>query len=325
MDKIRVGLVGIGGMGGCHFYNYEKVENATLVAVCDVRKDVAKEKIGDRDIKIYTSLDKMIKNEELDMIDICTPSYLHKEMAVKLLEKGYHVLCEKPMTLNKKEAKKVLTAAANTDKKFMVAHVVRFMAPYMYLKNVIKSEELGKLIRLDMKRISSIPAWSWEDWMRNEKKSGGVATDLSIHDIDFVQSVLGAPDKISAYRYNMKSNNDTVVTNMTYGDVLVTCEGAWYNTDIPFHANFLAVFQNGNLELTDKLYKNGKEVNLAQSTADSVELGINVGNDDGYLKEMQYFINCIITDKKPDLVTPESSAYSVELVDKIKKKAKKLK
>ncbi len=325
MDKkIKVGLVGVGGMGGCHFYNYEKVENAELVAVCDVRKDVAKEKVGKRNIKIYTNLARMLQNQELDMIDICTPSYMHKDMAIKLLNKGYHVLCEKPMTLNARDAQKVVEASKETDKNFMVAHVVRFMKPYMTLRKVIESGELGKLIRLDMKRISGIPTWSWEDWMRDEKRSGGVTTDLSIHDLDFVQSVLGMPDTIQSYRYNMKENNDTVVTNMTYGDTLVSCEGTWYNTGIPFHATFLAVFQNGSLELSDKLYKNGVPVEAEATKSDAVDLGINVGNDDGYLNEMQYFINCIIENKKPDYVTPESSAQSVLLADMIKKKAKKL-
>lgn len=163
--------------------------------------------------------------------------------------------------------------------------------------------------------------------MRDEKRSGGVATDLSIHDIDFVQSMLGTPDKIQAYRYNMKDNNDTVVTNMTYGDLLVSCEGTWYNTSIPFNATYSAVFQDGYIELKDgKVYKNGNLVEFTnKSSSVDVDLGINVGNDDGYLKEMQYFVNCIIEHKKPSYVTPESSAKSVELVDRIKKKAVKLK
>ncbi|MBR2444906.1 MAG: Gfo/Idh/MocA family oxidoreductase [Clostridia bacterium] len=323
MDKVRVGLVGVGGMGGCHFFNYADIKNAELVAVCDVRKDVAKEKVGDKKIKIYTDLNKMLRSEKLDMIDICTPSYMHKDMTIKLLKKGYHVLCEKPMTLNAKEAKQVLAVAKATDKNFMVAHVVRFMAPYAYLRQVIKSGELGQLLRLDMKRISAIPTWSWEDWMRDEKRSGGVTTDLSVHDLDFVQSILGMPDKIEAYRYNMKCNNDTVVSNLTYGETLVTCEGTWYNANIPFHANYLAVFQNGYVELSDKLYKNGVEVRLEKKTADdSADLGINVGNDNGYLEEMQYFVNCIIEGKKPNLVTPESSAQSITLADMVKKKAR---
>ena len=266
----------------------------------------------------------MLRKEKLDMIDICTPSYMHKDMAIKLLKKGYHVLCEKPMTLNARDAKKVIEASQKTDKNFMVAHVVRFMAPYMYLKSVIESNELGKLLRLDMKRISSIPTWSWEDWMRKPELSGGVATDLSIHDIDFVQSILGMPDKVTAYHSNMKDNNDYILSNLTYGDTLVTCEGTWYNTGIPFHATFLAVFQNGYVELSDKLYKNGKEVKLDEPKATEKDLGINVGNDNGYLNEIQYFVDCINNGKKPDYVTPDSSAKSVELVDLIKKKAVQL-
>ncbi len=326
MAKVRVGLIGVGGMGGCHFYNYEKIADAELVAVCDVRENVAKEKVGDRNIKIYTDYNKMIKNEDLDMIDICTPSFLHADMAVKLLKKGYHVLCEKPMTLNTRDAKRVAAIANQSEKNFMVAHVVRFMAPYRYLRNVIETKELGRLIRLEMKRISAIPQWSWEDWMRDEKLSGGVTTDLSIHDFDFVQSVLGMPDKLNSYRYQMTNNNDTVVTSMIYdGDILVTCEGTWYNTSIPFNASFTAVFQNGYVELNKgKLIKNGKEVELNNEEAPKVDLGINVGNDDGYLAEMSYFVNCIKEGKKPDYVTPESSAQSVVLADLIKKKSLKL-
>ena len=146
MDKVRVGLIGIGGMGGCHFYNYEKIPNAELVVVCDVRENVAKEKVGDRNIKIYTDYNKMIKNEKLDMIDICTPSFLHADMAVKLLKKGYHVLCEKPMTLNAKDAKRVAFVANEAEKNFMVAHVVRFMGPYTYLRNVLKPRSLVDLL-----------------------------------------------------------------------------------------------------------------------------------------------------------------------------------
>ena len=163
--------------------------------------------------------------------------------------------------------------------------------------------------------------------MRDEARSGGVATDLSIHDIDFVQSVLGMPDKLNSYRYQMTNNNDTVVTSMIYdGDILVTCEGTWYNTSIPFDASFTAVFQNGYVELNKgKLVKNGKPVELNKEEVENVDLGINVGNDDGYLIEMSYFVNCIKEGKKPSFVTPDSSAQSVILADLIKKKASTLK
>lgn len=324
MANIRVGLIGIGGMGGCHYENYKQVNGATLVAVADVRVDMAKEKTKGTDVKVYADYKEMLANEQLDMVDICTPSFLHADMAIACLEAGYHVLCEKPMTLNAEEAEKVLAATQKTDKNFMAAHVVRFMNPYVYLRNVIESNELGKLMRLDMKRISSIPKWSWEDWMRDEKRSGGVITDLSIHDIDYVQSILGMPDSVSSIHYGLKNNNDFAQTEMVYGDTLVSCEGTWYNAGIPFHATYLAVFENGYVESTDKLYKNGKEVAIEQEAVKEVDLGINVGNDNGYLNEIQYFIDCIHNGKKPTLVTPESSANTMKLVDKIKAAAQKI-
>ena len=273
MANLRVGLIGIGGMGGCHYGNYKDVKGATLVAVCDVRADMAKEKTEGTGLPIYTDYKEMIEKESLDMVDICTPSYMHKEMAIYCLSKGLHVLCEKPMTISDDDAKRVLEAASKTDKYFMAAHVVRFMAPYAYLREVIKSGELGRLIRLDMKRISSIPKWSWEDWMRDEKRSGGVITDLSIHDIDYVQSILGMPDKISCVHHGLKNNNDFAVTEMVYGDTIVSCEGTWYNAEIPFHATYLAVFDNGYVESTDKIYKNGVAVGGDEKKAEELDLG----------------------------------------------------
>ena len=325
MADIRVGLIGIGGMGDCHYENYKQVKGARLVCVADVRVDMAKEKTKGTDVRVYADYKEMLEKEELDMVDICTPSYLHADMAVYCLEKGYHVLCEKPMTLNAEEAQRVLAVASKSDKNFMAAHVVRFMTPYVYLRGVIQSGELGKLLRLDLKRISSIPTWSWEDWMRDEKRSGGVITDLSIHDIDFVQSILGMPDDVSAIHYGLKNNNDFAQTQMVYGETLISCEGTWYGTNIPFQATYLAVFENGYVKSGEKLVKNGKEVIIEQTEkADDVDLGINIGNDNGYLNEIQYFVDCIVNGKKPSLVTPESSAQTMTLVDKIKAQAQKI-
>lgn len=322
MNKLRVGLIGIGGMGFCHYNCYKKIDSAQLVAVCDVRTDMAREKTGG-DVKIYADFEEMARVERLDMVDICTPSYLHADIAVKCLEMGLHVLCEKPMTLTDGDADRLLAAAGSTDKNFMVAHVVRFMKPYAYLRETINRGELGRLLRLDMKRISSIPKWSWEDWMRDESKSGGVVTDLSIHDFDFVQSVLGKPDDLKSYYSPIVENSSFSVAQMRYGNALVTCESGWYNADIPFNASYSAVFDNGYIDFKDgKVYKNKTEVSLGGSAEE--ELGINIKGDDAYQAEIEYFIECSLKGAKPDFVSPASSADSVRLSDAIKNNAVKL-
>ena len=313
---MKVALIGIGGMGGCHYMNYKSIPEAEVIAVADVRTEMAKEKVAGTDTKVYATMEELLANEKPEMIDICTPSYLHADMAIKALEAGCHVLCEKPMTLNTADAQRVLDAAKKSNKLFMVAHVVRFMQPYAYLRGVIKSGEMGKLLRLDMKRISAIPTWSWEDWMRQTDKSGGTPMDLMIHDLDYIQSVLGMPDSISGIYHVLREDNDYAVANLMYGDTIVSTEGTWFHTRIPFDASFLAVFENGFVRLAGgELYRNGEKVDLGAAECAKEDLGINVSNADGYSVEIRYFMNCIKENKAPEMVTPDSSYNSVKLVE----------
>lgn len=319
MIMFKVALIGIGGMGGCHFDVYKSIPDCKVVAVADVRVDMAKEKVNDESVHIYSDMDTLLANETVDMVDICTPSYMHADMVIKTLEMGINTLTEKPMSLTESDCEKIIEAAKKSSAKFMVAHVVRFMAPYSYLADEIKKGELGNLLRLDMKRVGSIPVWSWEDWMRDCSKSGGTPIDLSIHDIDFVQSVLGEPDDVNGVYYKLNDNNDFVVANMIYGKTVVSTEGTWYNYELPFNASYRAIFQNGAIELKDGVvYKNGQKIEL---DADDAELDseINLSGTDGYATEIKYFIDCVKNNKTPDFVSPESSKASVALVERIVK------
>ena len=323
---IKVGLVGIGGMGGVHYDAYKNIQGADVVAVADVRVDMAKEKCKGDNVKIYASLDELLKCENVDMIDICSPSYMHTAMAERALLAGCHVLCEKPMSISSDDTTRVIKTAEKMGKSFMTAHVVRFMNPYKYLASVIESGELGKPVHFDMQRLSHVPEWSWEDWMRDTDKSGGTPIDLSIHDIDFIYSVFGEPKSVNGVYKKLENNNDYIVSNLVYDGFTVTTTGGWFNAQFPFTAEFFAIFENGMVKLEGgKLYKNGETVVIeAPEKAEEIDLGINVGNDNGYLAEIQYFVDCVINGKDPVYVTPESSARSIELADMIKKKAAKL-
>ena len=320
---MKVGLIGIGGMGFVHFGCYKK-RGDIEIAVADVRVDMAKDKIKDETIPVYASYEEMIKAEKPDFVDICTPSYMHADMAVKAMELGCHVLCEKPMSISSAEAKRMIDAKEKYGKKLMIAHVVRFMAPYVYLKSVIDSGEIGKPVHIIMHRLSEAPKWSWENWMLNVEKSGGVTLDLSIHDIDFMQYVFGQPKSLNATYQDMKDNNNYVSTTFYYDGFSVETVGSWYNASIPFQAEYHAVFENGSVvSKGGKVMKNGKEVSL-EITETSENTGINLSGADGYADEIAYFIDCINNDKEPERVTPVSSLYSVMLVEEILDKANRV-
>lgn len=318
---IRVALIGIGGMGFVHYNAYKKINDAEIVAVADPRVEMAKEKIGEDNVNVYSHIDDLLANEKVDMVDICTPSYTHADLAIKAMEAGLDVLCEKPMSVTASEAERMLEVKKRTGKRLMIAHVVRFMAPYVYLKGIIDSGELGKPLSIQMRRISSIPRWSWEDWMRDVNKSGGAPIDLSIHDIDFVQYVFGKPREILSMHKPLACDTNYIVSNLVYDGFSVNIVGGWFCCEMAFDASYVAVFEKGIVRSEHgKLTKCGEEVQLEVGET-SENTGINLTGADGYADEIAYFVDCIKKGIAPDRVTPESSLYSVSLTSELVEKA----
>ena len=319
--NMKVALVGVGGMGYCHYLAYKDVDGAEVVAVCDVNMEMLKEKVGADGVRMYESFDELLKCEQVDFIDICTPTYLHAEQSIKAMEAGFHVLSEKPMALNNEETAKILDTVERTGKRYMVAHVVRFGTPYMYLKDAIESQKHGKLIRLSMKRISSIPTWGFENWFQDINRSGLVCLDMMIHDIDFMQNTLGEPKDIVGVNYDLNGLNNYVGATYIYDGCSVYVESGWYKAEMPFESGFMAIFENGYIKLANgKLTDNGTEVSFEEKS-EAKDIGINVKLSNSYAREIQYYVDCMKDGKPTDMVAPDSSANSIALVKKTLEKA----
>jgi len=207
-------IVGFGFMGMTHAMSILNHPGAQLLAIVDLDPDKALENLGQEggnldtgaikkedisDIRTYTSFEKCIANEKVDACILSVHTELHYSMAIQALEAGIHVLVEKPLVLDLAEGEKLIDLASQKNLILMVAHVVRFMPPYMKLKHWVESGEFGELSWLSMTRFTGLPAWG--QWMEKQKdygSTGGALFDLAIHDIDFVQWVLGKPDSIEA-------------------------------------------------------------------------------------------------------------------------------
>ena len=322
---MKVALAGMGGMGKNHFNIYRKFDDIEFVAGCDIRTEITDDFASKYpDMKFYNDFEKMLEEVKPDVVDICTPTYLHAEHSVAALRRGIHVICEKPMALSSTETQAIVEEAAKSGKSFMAAHVVRFMRAYVYLAEAIKSQKHGKLLKLQLRRISGTPTWSWDNWFLDKARSGHVVLDLMIHDIDFMQSVLGQPKDIvgAHYEYNNLTNYASAV--YLYDGCSVSIESGWFKSNPPFTADYFALFENGYIILKDgQVNDNGEIQELAQN--DMIKSsGINISNVDGYAGECRYFIDCIKEDRKPDFVTPESSAAAVKLVEMTIEKATKI-
>ncbi|QNK58956.1 Gfo/Idh/MocA family protein [Paenibacillus sp. PAMC21692] len=320
---MRVALVGAGGMGRHHLNVYKQMNDVEVVAVVDADLDNARTYIASDAITFYADLEDMLASEHVDMVDICTPTFLHAQQVMKVMEHGIHVLCEKPIALHPGEAKQVIECAAEYQVQFMVAHVIRFWPEYVYLKQVFEERRYGKLKQLQLSRISSIPQWSWQDWMMKGEQSGGSALDLHIHDTDFILHLLGTPKSVTSVGIKEGRTLDYISTVYEYDHMLVQAEGGWYKSPLPFSMSFKACFEQAILE-----YKNGNlsvyaeneqtiEVSFQEKAKSSSESsGINIDLADGYFNEIEYFLDCIREGKRPERSLPESSLESLTIVYK---------
>ena len=313
---LKVGLVGVGGISGAHIPVWEEMENAELVALCDIRPERMEKYSGKR---CYTDFDEMLANEELDILDICLPTYLHADFAVKAMEKGINVITEKPISLKEEDVERVYGAAEKNNVKFMVAHVLRFWPEYELLKEIYDSKRYGKLLSGTMIRLGGYPKWSWDGWMMDEKRSGMVPFDLHIHDLDFMVYAFGLP-KVS-YQYRSKlPNQDYISLVYDFGDFSINSEASWYSASYPFTAEFRFQFEDA-VVASEKgkmmIYlKDDEKIDLSQE-AEGDTGNINLPKSNAYANEIIYFADCVENNKPVDKFRPEELSCVLKILNNL--------
>jgi len=322
---VKVGVIGLGFMGRAHLQNYQKHPEVKITAVSD---SVAKRLKGDlagggnistekdvfdfTGISTYEKADELIADENVDLVDICLPTYLHAEFAVKALKNSKHVLCEKPMAANLEECNSMIEAAEKADRKLMIGQCLRFWPEYEVLKDYVETGKMGKLVGLFCFRGGGTPVWSAGNWLLQKDKSGGVLLDQHIHDIDTVNFLLGLPESVSSQGRNTieGSGLDIISTNYYYpGGPVVNALDNWVlNGEFGFNMTYLAGFEKGNI-VFDAQRSPTIKINPDEGKGFTPELSPG----DGYSREIGYLISCIIEDKPLETVSPRSARDSIRI------------
>lgn len=298
-----------------HATVYGMLDRAKLVAVADRNIAKAQEFAAGYDIPAYSSLEDMLSSEDIDALDICLPTHLHAEATMRAASEGLHVLCEKPMALSIEEADAMIETCRSNGVRLMVAHCIRFWPEYVRLKNAVDSGEMGRLLSLNLTRYGQFPSWSSDNWLADEKLSGGGVLDMHIHDTDFALHLLGEPDSMESWGTIDARGPSHAFTTMQFGGTVVHLEGGWnLPPGAPFKMAFRAIFERGAMifdagPLT--IYRDSGEHEVPQFVSMSAEGGGNISDLGGYFHEIDYFVNCLLDGKPMDLVTPESARLSL--------------
>lgn len=330
----RVAIVGFGFMGRMHYGCWKKVEGAKIVALCDKDTSQFKAPIQGGNLKgadasvdfgdaaIYDDFDQMLAEAKPDIISLTLPTTLHVPLTVKALNAGVSVLCEKPMALDAVSCETMINAAKNAPNgaKLMVGQCLRFWPAYVYLKELINTKKFGKVIAASFRRYSAPPGWGkGKSWFLDEKKSGGVALDLHIHDTDIIQYLFGVPKSVtSTASYNSEGTMLYISTLYNVGSPAVTAEGSWAMTPtLGFEAGYVVTFEKAVVILDAKRPKP-----LCVYPMDGAPFEPKLPEGDGYAFEIQWFMDTLCGKKVDLITTPEQSRDSVRIVDAEKQSAK---
>ncbi len=319
---LKVGLIGCGFMGATHARCYKNIEGVEIVAVADIRKEKAEEAAADTNAVIYGDGMDLIANADVDVIDICLPTYLHKEYALKAMEKVKYLFVEKPVVLTAEEGKALIEKSKETGCQVQVGHVVRFKDDYIELKKYVDNGTYGKVINASFRRLSSRPGWGWNNWLLDHTLSGGAGQDLHIHDIDYVLSIFGTPKNFYSVKNSLGEQNSYVNTLLQYDDFAVGVEGTW---DLPssysFSSYFRVVFEKAVVEdVCGKLmlYTNegASEIVIEKKANIGAVAGGNLSNIAGHYNEIAYFCERAKAGEKIEKAKLCDGVSSVEFIVK---------
>lgn len=311
MNTVKVGVIGLGFIGTVHLERLLMIPQVSITAIVDIIenkiKDAVKRFPSIINAKQFINYEEMLDNADIDAVFIATPTPTHYEIAMKSLNKGKHVFVEKPLTLSLEEAERL----AETAKKYeesesritMVGHVLKYWPEYITTKGIVKSGKIGEPVIARAFRLNYMRPGSW---YTDDKKSGGVIVDMSLHDIYFLIDLLGEVESVYTQGTIKKTENSFYIDyaqlhiNFKTG-AMAFVEGSWAMPEgYPFGYGLEISGTEGMLQFNSYNYN-------------SFEVATSMGRytftpwkyDPYYLEDFE-FINSILNNKKSPIPLSET-------------------
>lgn len=316
--SIQVGLLGAGFIGQTHAQAYQSIPGAELVAVADVNREAADKLAEQTGARPTYDVDTILAAGDIQVVDICLPTFLHEKCVVQAAQNGKHILCEKPVALSLAQADHMIGAIRENGVIAMVAQVIRFWPEYVAIKQLLESGELGAPASARAARLAVAPKWG--SWFRNPELSGGAVLDLHIHDLDYVYWLFGRPRTVYAIGTASETGAwDYVVTSLDYGDKKATVEASYVMPDgFPFEMAFRLLGTEG---CADYRFRVDGQVGERDSASTEFVVyrpgqppeSVACSQEDAYRAELAYFAQCASEGRHPTIATFEEAREVLEI------------
>jgi len=308
MDKLRVGIIGYGQIGPVHMRSYHQLpEKAEVVCVVDLIEEkamAAKEEYGVP--RILTDYEELIAADDIDIIDVCIPTYEHHDAVIKAARAGKHVFCEKPMAMTLEDAVEMETVCQEAGVKLQLGFVRRFDNQWLKFKDIVTSGELGRPV---VWRSVAAGAGAPTPWFFKRELGGGPFMDGAVHNYDFGNFMFGRAKQVTARGIALQPGRDVMDTGVAVveyesGDILQMMWSwglkkgctAGGTHDVLGEEGALLFRAPGKESLSTEDEKYG---HLTINRPGGVEEDRPYLRNDMFKDEMEGFLDCILEDREP--------------------------
>jgi len=305
MKKIKVAIIGAGYIADFHTRGLQTLENVEIAIVVDTQIENAKKFAAKYNIgEVETDAMNIVEREDIDAIIIGTPNKFHGPYALEFLKNGKDVFLEKPMAMNSKEGLEIIESSKANNQLVMVGHMWRFDTEVNFIKKVVDSGKLGKIIKT--KGYGIHVNWGPAGWFTQKNLAGGGAlADMGVHAIDTVRYIMGDPKPISVYAeigtyYGDFDVDDSgiIIINWDNGATSIIESGWWHpHMDGP-EAGTGLFGTKGYASVFPTLLKFKKE-ELLQEFKIPTHKKTEHCDQIIYSEQMLHFIECIRTRSQP--------------------------
>lgn len=302
---LNVAIVGAGVMGRVHGSAFKSIGGARVSAVCDIDEERAREAAAVHNARVWSDFEGMLDQEEIDVVDICLPTHLHKDFAVGAMRRGKHVFCEKPIASSEESAGEMLREAVGRGVKLSVGQVVRYFPPYARAAAIVSEGKIGtpKLIRTT--RTGAFPLQGRKSWYSDHELSGGVLLDLVIHDFDWIRHNFGEVERVYAKnlaRRGSEQMDHCLVSLRLRNGAIAHVEGSWaYPLGSVFGSTFEIVGTKGQLEFDSRASVPVRKHILTEGSEKIFTDSPVFSREEPYTAELREFISCIEEGREPSV------------------------
>lgn len=336
MKTINFAILGCGRIGTRHAAKLHSTDDVNLVAVCDIIPERAENLANEYGCRSYTALEDMLKDSEIDFVNICTPSGMHAPHSVECLDSGKNVLCEKPMALSLEDAKAMVECAQKNDQLLYVVKQNRHNPPVKLVKQLIQEGKLGKpiMVSVDMFWNRNNSYYENDEWRGTLTLDGGTIFTQASHFVDLMLMFLGKPKSVYSLMGTM--NHDIEIEDT--GAVTAQFENGAFGvlnyttcaTNKNFEGSITLIFEKGTIKIggeyintIDYFQVEGAEsYELEETTATANDYGTYRGSMSNHHEIFKDILNHMNGNGSADLVHSDDAIATIAFIEAAMKSAK---